>query len=70
MNNSLADSAIFVNDAKTAKNVALYLEGAFFAIQANYGIIATCDKGDSTAVFSIAINLASTKPLVITLVYL
>ena len=32
---------ILVNEAKTAKNVALYLEGAFFAIHANIGIIAT-----------------------------
>ena len=69
MNNSLADKAMFVKEAKTAKKVALYFEGAFFAIQASIGIIATWARGDSTAVFKTAMNLASMKPLVTKLVY-
>ena len=36
-----ADKARLVKDAKTAKKVAFKCEGAFFAIQANIGIIAT-----------------------------
>ena len=32
VNSSLADRAKFVKDANTAKKVALYLIGAFFAI--------------------------------------
>ena len=60
----LADNAKFVNDANTAKKVAFKCYGAFFAIQANRGIIDTCPNGDSTAVLMIAINFASTIPLV------
>ena len=68
VNNSLADKAKLVKDANTAKNVALYFKGAFFAIHPNKGIIATCPKGDSIAVFINAMNLASMIPLVKSLV--
>ena len=61
---ALADKARFVNDAKIAKKVAFKCAGAFFAIQANKGIIDTCPKGDSNAVLTIAINRASTIPFV------
>ena len=60
----LADRAKLVKEANTAKKVAFKCEGAFFAIQANKGIIETCPRGDSRAVFIIAINLASTIPFV------
>ena len=43
MNNSLADKAMLVNEANTAK-VALYLVGAFLAIHANSGI---CELGET-----------------------
>ena len=66
----LADSARFVKDANTAKNVAFKWLGAFFAIQASRGIIDICPRGDSKAVFTIAINFASTKPFVIEAVQL
>ena len=61
---ALADRARFVKEAKIAKKVAFKWDGAFFAIQANNGIIEICPKGDSNAVFTIAINLASTTPFV------
>ena len=60
----LADSAKLVKDAKTAKNVAFSSFGAFFAIQANKGIIEICPCGDSNAVLRMAINLASINPAV------
>ena len=62
--NELADKAKLVKEANTAKKVAFKCEGAFFAIQANKGIIETCPKGDSSAVFIIAMNLASIIPFV------
>jgi nucleotide-binding universal stress UspA family protein len=52
-----------------AKNVAFKLFGAELAIQANIGIIAICPSGDSSAVFTKAINCASTTPLVIAAVH-
>ena len=61
---ALADKARFVKEAKIAKKVAFKWVGAFFAIQANNGIIETCPKGDSIAVFTIAINRASTTSFV------
>ena len=59
---ALADSARFVKDAKTAKKVAFKCAGAYYAIHAKRGIIETCPKGDSRAVFINAMNLASTTP--------
>ena len=61
---ALADKARFVKDAKIAKKVAFKCAGAFFAIQANNGIIDTCPKGDSKAVLTMAINRASATPFV------
>ena len=61
---ALADKARFVKEAKIAKKVAFRCDGAFFAIQANNGIIDTCPKGDSKAVLMIAINRASTTSFV------
>ena len=61
---ALADKARFVKEAKIAKTVAFKCTGAFFAIQANNGIIETCPKGDSNAVLTMAINRASTIPFV------
>ena len=61
---ALADKARFVKDAKIAKKVAFKWDGAFFAIQANNGIIEICPKGDSNAVLTMAINRASTAPFV------
>ena len=60
----LAESAKLVKEANTAKKVAFKCVGAFLAIQANKGIIETCPRGDSSAVFIIAMNLASTIPFV------
>ena len=53
-----------INLAKFAKKVAFKCVGAFLAIQANKGIIETCPRGDSSAVFNIAMNFASTTPFV------
>ena len=50
------------NEAKTEKKVALYFKGAFLAIHPRRGIIATCPKGDSIALFINAMNLASIIP--------
>ena len=60
----LAESAKLVKEANTAKKVAFKCDGAFLAIQAYKGIIETCPRGDSRAVFIKAINLASTIPFV------
>ena len=59
---ALADKARFKRNI--AKKVAFKWAGAFFAIQANKGIMETCPKGDSNAVFTIAINRASTTSFV------
>ena len=58
----LADRARLVNDAMTAKNVALSSTGACLAIQASIGIIAIWPKGDSNVVSTRAMNRASTTP--------
>ena len=53
---------MLVNDAITAKNVALRSAGALRAIQASIGIIAIWPSGDSSAVSMRAMKRASTTP--------
>lgn len=64
MRRLLRERARLVKDAITAKNVAFRWGGALLAIHTSIGIIATCPRGDSSAVSTTAINRASTTPWV------
>jgi hypothetical protein len=64
VSSELDERARLVNDAITAKKVALRFSGALRAIQASIGIIATWPRGDSSAVSMIAMKRASTTPSV------
>ena len=58
----LKESARFVNEAITAKNVALRCAGAELAIHTSIGIIEIWPSGDSKAVSIKAMKRASTTP--------